>query len=496
MPFSRLSTGLARSVVAAAAALTLAGAASAQGTPAALTLQDAIRMAQQQGPAAQVARSNRDAAHWRDRAFNARLLPQLFLTGDAANLDHGINPILFPDGTTQFINQSQNQSSLSLGFSQAIPLTGGTISIGSEVSRIDQFGDQNARYYQTTPVVVGLQQELFRPRAIVWDKRVQSLSATVAERGYLEAREDVAGQTADAFFDLYAQEMALANATTNVAVNDTLYTLNKGRFEVGKIGENDLLKSELALLRARASADDAQLARDRAEAVLRRLTAYPERAPLKVVTPDSIPTVNADPDVAVREATKNSSIIRQNELDVVQGRRGMSLAKANNHFTATIAGSVGFNQTAPQFGQSYQSPLGRQRLQVGVNLPMLQWGAGHADVEEAKAIEQRVAATNKIRRDALVEDALFSVLQLRQAQRNVLLAAKADTVAAKQFEVARNRYTIGKITNEALYIAQSEKDAAVLADVQALRNYWTSFYHLRRVTLYDFALGAELQSTY
>jgi outer membrane protein TolC len=251
MPFSRLSTGLARSVVAAAAALTLAGAASAQGTPAALTLQDAIRMAQQQGPAAQVARSNRDAAHWRDRAFNARLLPQLFLTGDAANLDHGINPILFPDGTTQFINQSQNQSSLSLGFSQAIPLTGGTISIGSEVSRIDQFGDQNARYYQTTPVVVGLQQELFRPRAIVWDKRVQSLSATVAERGYLEAREDVAGQTADAFFDLYAQEMALANATTNVAVNDTLYTLNKGRFEVGKIGENDLLKSELALLRAR-----------------------------------------------------------------------------------------------------------------------------------------------------------------------------------------------------------------------------------------------------
>jgi outer membrane protein TolC len=228
--------------------------------------------------------------------------------------------------------------------------------------------------------------------------------------------------------------------------------------------------------------------------VLRRLTAYPEGAPLKVVTPDSIPTVNADPDVAVREATKNSSIIQQNELDVVQGRRGMSLAKANNHFTATIAGSVGFNQTAPQFGQSYQSPLGRQRLQVGVNLPMLQWGAGHADVEEAKAIEQRVAATNKIRRDALVEDALFSVLQLRQAQRNVLLAAKADTVAAKQFEVARNRYTIGKITNEALYIAQSEKDAAVLADVQALRNYWTSFYHLRRVTLYDFSSGEELGS--
>jgi len=28
----------------------------------------------------------------------------------------------------------------------------------------------------------------------------------------------------------------------------------------------------------------------------------------------------------------------------------------------------------------------------------------------------------------------------------------------------------------------------VLAKVQALRAYWTAYYHLRRVTLYDFAL--------
>src|SRR5215217_2267680 len=80
-----------------------------------LTLQDAIAMAQQQGPLAQVARSTRDVARWRDQAFNSRLLPQLFLQGDAANLNHGINPITLPDGSTQFIGQSQNQSSLQLG---------------------------------------------------------------------------------------------------------------------------------------------------------------------------------------------------------------------------------------------------------------------------------------------------------------------------------------------------------------------------------------------
>lgn len=464
------------------------GAQSAQT----LTLQDAIGMAQRQGPAAQIARSQRDAARWRDHAFNARLLPQLFLRGDAAKLNHGINPVPQPDGSTQFLGQSQNESSLQLGFDQRIPLTGGTISIGSALSRYDQFGTQNTKYWQTSPVVVTLQQDLFKPRAVVWDERIQSLSAGVAERGYLEAREDVAGNTADAFFNLYAQQMTLANATGNAAINDTLYTLNKGRFEVGKIGENDLLKSELALLRARAAVDDARLARDRAEASLRRLIAYPDGQPVAIVTPDSIPTVDTDPDLAVKEALKNSSTMEQSELEDVQTKRNTTAAKLNNRFNASIVASAGLNQTAPILHDAYQSPLAKQTLTVGINMPMLQWGAGHADVEGAKADEQRVASNNKVRRDALVEDARFSALQLQQAQRNVLISAKADTVAEKQFEVARNRYIIGKISNTDLYNAQNEKDAAVIAYVQALRSYWTAYYHLRRVTLYDFAKKQEM----
>jgi outer membrane protein TolC len=480
----------------AAPCLALAQTPASSAKTNTLTLQDAILMAQRQGPAAQVARSTRDQARYSNDAFNSRLLPQLFLSGNAANLNHGINPITLPDGSTQFIGQAQNQSTVSMGFSQAIPLTGGTISVSSAISRLDEFGSTNSRLYQTSPVVLTLTQDLFKPRNIVWNERTQSLTASVAERGYLEAREDVAGSTADAFFNLYAQQMTLLNAEANVSVNDTLYTLNKGRYEVGKIGENDLLKSELALLRARASVDDAKVARDRAEAVLRRLIAYPADQTFVIATPDSIPTVDADPDVAVQEALKNSSTMEQNELNDVNAKRGVVQAKSNNRFNATISASAGFNQTAAGFGQAYQSPLGKQSLAVGVNLPMIQWGAGKADVEAAKANQERTAANDKMQRDALVEDARFSVLQLQQAQRNIVLAAKADTVAEKQFEVARNRYIVSKISNTDLYTAQDQKDQAVLEYVQALRTYWTAYYHLRRVTLYDFTAKRELSTVH
>lgn len=235
-----------------------------------LSLQDAIRRAQGQSPSAQAARATRDRARNLNRAFNARLLPQITLNGSAADLDHGINAITQPDGTTSFVQQFQNQSSLNMSIAQKIPLTGGTLSIGSQLSRIDLLGTlsagQPSQYWQTTPVFISLQQDLFKPRTLVWDEKVQSMGASVAERQYLEAREDVASNTANAFFELYSEQMTLANAMSNASVNDSLYTLSKGRFEVGKIGENELLQSELQLLRARAAVDDARLARDRAEA--------------------------------------------------------------------------------------------------------------------------------------------------------------------------------------------------------------------------------------
>ena len=72
------------------------------------------------------------------------------------------------------------------------------------------------------------------------------------------------------------------------------------------------------------------------------------------------------------------------------------------------------------------------------------------------------------------------------------LDAKADTVSIKQFEVARNRYTTGKISNTDLYNAQTDKDAALVVYVGALRSYWIAYYHLRRATLYDFVTKQAL----
>ncbi len=103
-----------------------------------------------------------------------------------------------------------------------------------------------------------------------------------------------------------------------------------------------------------------------------------------------------------------------------------------------------------------------------------------------------MAALARDSRASVEQDARFAALQLPLARRQLATSAKADTVATRRFDVAKNRYIIGRIDIGDLYIAQSEKDAALLSYVEALRNYWLAYYRLRRLTLYDFEAARAL----
>ena len=97
-----------------------------------------------------------------------------------------------------------------------------------------------------------------------------------------------------------------------------------------------------------------------------------------------------------------------------------------------------------------------------------------------------MAASIALQREEVEQEVFFEALQLRQLQQQVRVAAKADTIATRRFEVARNRYTIGKIDITDLFESQRAKDSSSQAYIRTLRQFWVTYYRLRRLTLYDF----------
>ena len=480
-----------RAPLLAAALLLPSGApAAAQDS---LTLAQAVALAQARGHQADAAHAALEAARYHNRSFASRLLPQLSLSGTVPAYNRSIISVVQPDGSTLFRPQQQTNASLTMRLSQKIPFTGGDLFVSSSLSRLRVTGTQDFETWSSTPFSIGLRQDILRPNATGWDQREQRIQADLDERTYREAMEDIALTTTGLFFDVYAARVALENATTNAATNDTLYRLNQGRFEVGKIGENDLLQSELALLRSRTSLDGARLEYDRAVAALRLALNIPPDTPLSVVVSGTVPAVEPDTGIAIAQALRNRASVSTVELQDVQARRRITEAKLANGVGATVQASYGYNATAPEAGLAYQNLLEARQLTLSVQVPLWQWGAHGEDVRAAEAERDRTESLGQSTLEQLAHDARYAALQLSQARRNVGLSAKADTVAGKRFEVAYNRYVIGRITIDNLYIAQNEKDQALTQFVRALRGYWQAYYQLRRVTLFDFEVGQAIR---
>jgi outer membrane protein TolC len=167
-------------------------------------------------------------------------------------------------------------------------------------------------------------------------------------------------------------------------------------------------------------------------------------------------------------------------------------AKSDNSFNATMTGSIGYNQQAPILPDSYRNLLDQEQFSVGFTIPLIRWGAGSSAVDAAVADRKRADASVGQQLHDFEQEVLYEAAHLNLLREQVAVAAKSDTIAQRRFEVAKDRYVIGKIDIPILFIAQSEKDNARRANVQTLWDYWSTFYRVRRLTLYDFQTGEAL----
>ncbi len=457
-----------------------------------LTLSRAVDMAQANSPAARISRLDLRQAEWQHRSFRAGFLPGITLSGNAPGLERSIADILQDDGSIRYVSQSRTFSRVGLSVVQPIALTGGQIFMSSGLSRVDLFGAQDSRQWQSSPLVVGFSQPLFQHNAMRWDRELEPIRHRRSQRRFVADLAHVAVDVARRFFDVVIAQMDVERAEFNVAVNDTIYTLSEGRFDIGSIAENDLLQSELALLNARTDLSERRIEYDRALQDLKIALDLPPDADVDVVAPLSAPELNIDPQEAVELARRNRADFLELELQVLESEQNLARTRAQSSWSADLTASYGLNQSSEYLDEVYQRPLNQQRFSLGFTVPVFHWGESRANVESALAEQRRTEEAVALRKKELDQEVYFETLRLTQLRRQLDLAAKADTIAARRFEVARNRYTIGKIDITELFIAQQAKDEANQAYVRTLQQFWVSYFRLRRLTLHDFDAGTPL----
>jgi outer membrane protein TolC len=100
----------------------------------------------------------------------------------------------------------------------------------------------------------------------------------------------------------------------------------------------------------------------------------------------------------------------------------------------------------------------------------------------------------KQEQQAFEQEIYLHILNWSSKRDFLATSEKAKAIAIKRYQITKERYILGKITITDLNLAQQEKDKAELEYLNSLQNFWTDYYTLRKLTLYDFINDKKIEA--
>jgi outer membrane protein TolC len=483
------------------AAILFAGTITAQSNLE-FTIEDVIELAKEQSPEGMLAKHSFRASYWQYRSYRAGFLPSLVFSATGPNFSRAMTAVQQENGTYLYLQDYSNRLSGAINIEQNVPLTGGQFTIGSNLSRTDIFGEDGYIQYLSSPLSISYSQSLFGLNNLKWDKKIEPLRYEEAKKKYLRAVENVAIVAVRYFFNLAEAQQRVAIAEFNKLNNDSLYKIARGRYNIGTIGENDMLQSELNYMNACATLNDAILNLAASKNRLRSFLGFNESVNISIVIPSEAPNLNLDVDKVMELAKRNSPDLIGYERQLIEAQRSVASAKASRGFSADLYMQFGLDQrsgtrqVSGTIEDAYKKPGDMERIQLGLRIPILDWGKGKGRVKMAQSNQELTKVQVQQAVTDFEQDVILQVNQYNMQADQYQITTKADTIAQKRYNVSMQRYLTDKIDITEMNNAQNDRDNARLRSVTALRNYWTYYYTIRQLTLYDMILNKPLETDY
>jgi len=460
-----------------------------------LTLEEVVQLAREQSPASILAKHQFRRSYWEFRTHKAGLRPSLTMDLDFPQFSRAIRRE-YSEGSYQYVEDFTNTTAARISMNQSIGFTGGELFVQSELERLDEFGDNEDNFYLSKPISIGYRQPILFYNEYKWAKKIEPLKYERAEKQYIVNMEQVASTAVKLFFNLALAQQNLAEAKLNYSNADTLYKIARGRYEIGTIAENELMQMELSYLKAGSQLNRASVDLEYGKLQLRSFLGFNEKVDVELVISKEIPQFDVDYQKALASAQDNNPKVIGFDVDMAVAEQDVARTKAENGLKADLVASFGLTKSSQDLENVYINPQDQQGFQVGLQMPLLDWGLGKGRVKMAQSGMEVTRATVEQSQIEFRQSLFVQVMQFNLQDDQLALAAKSDTIAQKRYDLTKQRFLIGKVDVLDLNVALEEKDQAKKGYIRELQQYWSDYYVLRQLTLYDFEKQRELSADF
>lgn len=204
------------------------------------------------------------------------------------------------------------------------------------------------------------------------------------------------------------------------------------------------------------------------------------------VVPDNVPKADITYADALDRALTNNKFAKNMRRRQLEADYEVAKAKGNLR-EINLFLQVGYTGTDMRMGDAYTRLRGNQLAQVGFTIPLLDWGRRRGKVKVAES--NRRVTQSRLRQESMNFNQELFVLVERfcNQQSQLAIATRTNAIARKRYDTNVQTYLIGKISTLDLNDSQSKKDESMRQYINELYKFWSYWYQLRSLTLFDYS---------
>ena len=456
-----------------------------------LSLDDCIMMARRQSIDAAVALGELRSAYWQWRSYRADLLPEVSLQGTAPSWNKRYSSYQQADGSLSFVRNDYLGLDGAVNITQKLWPTGGTLSVESSLDYLHQSGSGGSgNQFMSLPVAVTLSQPLFSVNHLKWNRRIEPLRYREAQARFLTETEQVAMQAISLYFGLLLAGEQVNIARQNLQTAEKLYEVALAKREMGTISQNDVLQLRLDVLTARSALTNSESTRQASQFALRSFLDV--EATIVATVPEGSPSgLHLDYASVLAHALQNNAHATTMRRRQLEADYAVASARANRQ-SASLYAQLGYTGTADNMRGAYRDLLSNEVVQVGITVPLLDWGKRKGQRKMAESNREIVQGQLRQQSQNFRQNIFILTEQFNNQAEQLRIACEADTIARRRYHTNVETFKIGSISTLELSDAQKAKDQARQNRIQQLYNYWYYYYQLRSIALWDFERNCDI----
>lgn len=458
-----------------------------------LSLTEAIEIAKRDSYAAQVARYSFLGQYWNYRSYRAELLPSLNLSGGVMNFDRSIVEVRDADsGRVNYVDNNSLSNDLSLSIDQNIPFLGGTLSLQSSLSRLDQF-NYDAQTYNSVPLILNYTQPIRAYNALKWRKKTAPLEYANAQKNYLETMQDITINVTNLFFTVLSAQEDYRQSRADYDDRRHLLEIAKKRLDLGTTTKSELLQLELSLLNAKMDVNSSGLTLRTRLFELFSYLRIVDYDGIELLPPYYMPDIELNAEQVLDKAWAGSSHTITQQLSLLESQRALAEAKASRGLQVEFRGRLGLSQTGQTLPTAYRQLKDYENVGLTMTIPIYDWGMGRGKVRMAKTDVEITKTQIEQANTEFAHDVRTRVMQFNNQAEQCRTSLRAQDIAAERYDIMKRRFENGAVTVTELNTAQEEYESAQHLYISQLQQFWTDYYGIQKLTLYDFIRNEDIR---